>query len=567
MGLTSAMFTGLTGLNANQLIIDTAGDNIANVNTTAFKSNRATFENQFAITIAGGTPPNETSGGTNPSQVGRGTALGSIQRNFEEGALETTGIPTDMAIEGNGLFVVQTPNQGTMFTRDGTFRLDASNTMVTADGFRLQGYGVDVDGNIVQDTLGDINIPLGELNKAQATSLAEFDGNLNANGTLATQGTMIQSQAFVDGGGQPATDASLLTALSDAGNPGVPLFAEGDVITVANAKKGGRQLPEATYTVTANSTLGDYTQFLQNHLGISQDAAAGGTPGVRVSTDADAGGAGRILIEGNPGEDNAIELNLSSIRSSSLNFPAPLQWNETQEANGESVFTSFVAYDSLGTPVQVDLTLTLVQKTDAGPTWRFYAESYDDTDVSPVLGNTGTITFDNDGQLTATDSTEVQIDRNDTGALTPLVMDLNFDAVTGLTTEDSTAVMTRQDGYPTGTLNNFAVGTDGVIIGSFTNGLTETLGQVAMAVFNNSEGLILQPNNMYTVGPNSGQPLITTPETLGAGRVLSGALELSNVDLTREFIGLITATTGFSANGRVISTSNDLLNELLLIAR
>jgi flagellar hook protein FlgE len=111
------------------------------------------------------------------------------------------------------------------------------------------------------------------------------------------------------------------------------------------------------------------------------------------------------------------------------------------------------------------------------------------------------------------------------------------------------------------------VGTDGIITGSFSNGQTRRLGQVALATFTNPEGLVGGANNLFGVGPNSGEPIIAAPQTLGAGRIMGGALELSNVDLTREFIGLITASTGFSASGRVLSTSNDLLNELLLIAR
>src|SRR3990172_6583071 len=108
MGLTTAMFTGLTGLNTNQFRIDTVGDNIANVNTEAFKSNRANFENQLSLVISGGTMPGDVLGGTNPSQIGLGSALGSVKRNFEGGAIETTGVPTDLAIEGDGFFIVKT---------------------------------------------------------------------------------------------------------------------------------------------------------------------------------------------------------------------------------------------------------------------------------------------------------------------------------------------------------------------------------------------------------------------------------------------------------------------------
>jgi flagellar hook protein FlgE len=139
--------------------------------------------------------------------------------------------------------------------------------------------------------------------------------------------------------------------------------------------------------------------------------------------------------------------------------------------------------------------------------------------------------------------------------------------VTGLTSDASALVMTTQDGFAAGTLTNFAVGLDGVITGTFSNGMTRDLGQVVVAQFTNEEGLVASTNNQYLVGPNSGEPVVTVPGMLGAGRVRGGALELSNVDLTREFIGLITASTAFSASGRVLDTSNDLLNELLLLAR
>jgi len=561
MSLTSAMFTGLTGLYANQFIIDTSGDNIANLNTTAFKGNRATFENQFVHTLSGGTPPGTTTGGTNPRQIGKGVALAAIQRNFTPGAVETTGVPTDLAIEGAGFFVVDSPNEGRLYTRDGTFRLDALNTLVTSDGFNVLGYGVDGNFQIDRSTLTRLQIPLGSMGMAKATSNAFFDGNLNANGTIATQGSVLRSQELLGAGGVPATAATLLTDLQDAASPGVPLFAAGDVLTFANVKKGGRQLPQRTLTVTAATTLGDLATAMQNHMGISQDPAAGGTPGVTIDAN------GRILIQGNSGEDNALELDLSAIRSSNVGFPAPFMFTETQAANGESVHTSFIAFDSLGTPVQVGLTMVLVNKTNAGQTWRFYADSYDDTDASPVLGDTGTISFNNDGQVTNVTNNRIRIDRAATGALTPLVIDLDFSRMTGLTTEDSTAVMTLQDGFTTGSLTSFSVGSDGVITGTYSNGLTRPLGQVAVATFTNPEGLLLGANNMYYVGANSGQPRITTPESFGAGRIVAGSLEMSNVDLTREFIGLITATAGFSASGRVISTSNDLLNELLLIAR
>lgn len=565
MALTTAMFTGLTGMNSNQFKIDTIGDNVANVNTTAFKASRATFENQFAITLSNGTGPSDFSGGTNPMQVGLGSQPSSVQRNFGTGALETTGVPTDLAVEGAGFFILDTPDQRA-FTRDGTFRLNADNELVSADGFYVLGYGVNDDFQIEEGQLTPLSIPIGTLSTARQTHEAQLDGNLNADGVVGSQGTVLQSQALVDGSGSPVTADTLLTEVTDPDDPGSPLFAEGDVLTIANAKKGDRQLPEVQYEVTAGSTLGDFLAQLQNTLGINTDTTLGGQPGIRVS-DTDPPGEGVIIVEGNAGEANTLQLELAAILSSNETHPTPFQFNETQEAVGESVFTSFIAYDSLGTPVQVDLTMVLDNKSNTGNTWRFFAASYDDTDSTPVLGDTGTVTFDTDGAVSAVTNEQLLIDRANTGSVTPMQFNLDFSNVTGLTTRDSTLVMTSQDGFGAGTLNNFSVGKDGVITGTFSNGLTRDLGQIVLATFTNQEGLVGGINNLFYTGPNSGEPVITAPGTLGAGQVLGGALELSNVDLTREFIGLITASTGFSAAGRVISTSNDLLNELLLIAR
>ncbi|HZN67984.1 MAG TPA: flagellar hook-basal body complex protein, partial [Tepidisphaeraceae bacterium] len=159
------------------------------------------------------------------------------------------------------------------------------------------------------------------------------------------------------------------------------------------------------------------------------------------------------------------------------------------------------------------------------------------------------------------------IDRNNTGATTPLAINLDFSTMTALTSRDSELLMTVQDGSAIGTLNSFNVGDDGTITGSFSNGLTRTLGRVAMATFSNAAGLVDKGGNQFVAGSNSGVPIITSPLTLGAGSIRSGALELSNVDLSEEFINLIISSTGFSAASRVISTSDQLLTELLNSSR
>jgi flagellar hook protein FlgE len=184
-----------------------------------------------------------------------------------------------------------------------------------------------------------------------------------------------------------------------------------------------------------------------------------------------------------------------------------------------------------------------------------------------MLLGTGTITFDNAGQLVGATNTSISVTRANTGATTPLAVQLDFANLTSLTSRGSELVMTEQDGSATGTLNSFSIGADGTITGSFSNGLTRTLGQVALATFNNPEGLVDRGGNMLIAGANSGVAVITPPQQLGAGSIRSGALELSNVDLSEEFINLIVASTGFTAASRVISTSDRLLTELLNTSR
>jgi len=565
MGLTSSLFTALSGLNTNQFRIDVIGDNIANVNTTAFKSSRSIFETQFAQTLSTGTPPGNTEGGSNPMSVGMGAAVAATQQNMLQGSIETTGVPSDLAIEGQGFFVVRSADNRQAYTRDGSFSLNAQNQLVTADGFFVQGFAVDDDFNIVPGVLVDLTIPLGSLSTARATESAVLNGNLSPTGPasqgVATTGTVLQSNALVsDAGGTPALATDNLTDLRDASDPSTTLFSAGDVITLDGATKGGRDLPTAQFVVgTTGTTLGDLADWLEDVLGINTTAGVPGSPGVTID------GSGRLVVTGNLGEENALQIAASALSSSGSNS-TPLSFSETAAADGNSVFTSFTVFDSLGSAVQVNVTMVLESTSTTGNTWRFYAESSDDADMDLTVG-TGTVTFDAEGKLTAATGTSLQIDRDGTGAADPLSFTLDFSSLTGLDTGQSSLVLASQDGFPPGTLDSFSIGTDGTISGTFTNGLTRTLGRIALATFANPAGLVRETNNLFRSGPNSGEAIITAPLVMGAGRIISGALELSNVDLSREFIGLIAASTGFSAAGRVIATSDELLNELLLLTR
>jgi flagellar hook protein FlgE len=579
MALNSTLFTGLSGLDVNQVRLNVVGNNIANVNTVAFKSSRALFKPQFYVTDVAGTPPSATFGGENPSQRGLGALVSSIEKDFSTGSIEPTGKPTDLAIDGQGFFVVQGRDQ--RFTRDGSFVMNSSNELVTTGGEFVQGFGVDDAGNIIAGTLQNVRIPLGTLTNAKATENVSLVGNLNADGALATGASILNSQAITLAGGGgvgPAPDAgTLLTDVASTTASSTALFAVGDVLTLSG-KRGGRDLSDLTLTVAAGTTLADLTDFFQQGMAIDSipDDGDPTTPEAGVAINA-SGSFATIAITGNRGAENALSLAGTAFTNNSGVSPMTFSEDAASDPVGESVFTSLVAYDSLGTPLTLNVTAVLESKSDTGNTWRFFAASGDDTDAQAfnpaalthpgsILGN-GTLTFDSEGKLVASTGDTLTINRTNTGATPPLALKIDCAARTSLTSRGSDLVMTEQDGSPIGTLDAFSIGANGIITGSFTNGLTRTLGQLAMAAFNNPNGLVDRGSAMFVTGGNSGVPIITSPQQLGSGSIRSGALELSNVDLSKEFINLIISSTGFSASSRVISTSDRLLTELLSASR
>ncbi|MFN7614428.1 MAG: flagellar hook-basal body complex protein, partial [Phycisphaerae bacterium] len=171
MASTTALFTGLSGLNANSRNLDVIGNNIANVNTTAFKSSRLMFSNMFSRNMRAGTAPAETTGGTNPYQIGLGVAISGTQRNMTGGTISASGDARDLAIDGNGFYEVQR-GETQYYTRAGAFRQNAINELTDISGNRVLGYGVDDEFNIIPGILQPLEIPTGQLTIAQATQTA-----------------------------------------------------------------------------------------------------------------------------------------------------------------------------------------------------------------------------------------------------------------------------------------------------------------------------------------------------------------------------------------------------------
>jgi len=570
MSLQTALFSSLTGITSNSKLLAVSGNNIANVNTTAYKKSRITFETQISQRLTSGSAPNGTLGGTNPSQMGLGTRMSSITRDFSTGSLQPTGVNTDMAVEGNGFFIVSSEGN-TRYTRTGNFVLDRDFNLVSAAGGLVQGFGVDSDFNVVEGLLVNMTIPIGVLTIAEATQNVTFAGNLNAGGDAATIGSISTSDVLYSDAlaTTAAVGTDALAGLFDS--TGTALYAAGDIITVDGVTKGGAALGVRTFEIgpantTASdgfgTTLDDFALFLDNVLGIdtTQPTTVTSTPGITIV-------GGQILVESNIGEDNGILFSASSIKN---NNAVSYGFTGTQEANGESTRTTFVAFDSLGSEVVIDLRFILESKTTTGATWRYYADSTNDTDQDLHLG-TGVLSFDTEGNLLTVTNPSISIDRVNTGAVTPMNITLQFTdpfaTVTSLTDTSSQIAARNQDGSQIGTLEDFSVGEDGTISGVFSNGLLRSLGRIPLAVFANNNGLEEFGGSLYRPTINSGIATVVSPGQGGSGRVIGRSLELSNVELAEEFINLISASTGFSASSRVLTTSDDLIQELLAAVR
>ncbi len=588
MASYTALNTAFSGMSVHARNLDVIGNNIANANTTAFKGSRMLFEPVFYRTQNIGSAPIDDHGGTNPTQVGLGASIAGTQQDFRTGSISATGDPRDLAIDGKGFFAVQRGSD-TLYTRNGAFRQDSEGKLVTIDGWRVQGFRVDNEFNIIPGALGELDIPVGRMKIAQATREVRFAGNLDADGLVATRGTHVQfggtsttGLQLVPGATNPAPtgdkleSSSLLREIEDplAPGSGTPLFGVGQKFELRNISKGGRILPTTALDIAAATTLQDLMDFVTSVLGLRTDLGTnpdGNQPG--VSLDA---ANGLLSIHGNTGEANDLEIDPGDVRLIGTDgklVRSPFDVQAKAQADGESVRTAFVVYNSLGSPTKIDAAMTLVSRGPAGTTWRYDLDRFEEGALTNPQVLTGTMTFDEFGVIDAPEPITLTLSQTAAGAQSPQEVTLTFTGtpeqagVSALADVQSSLASSYQDGSPIGTLASYGTDESGVITGTFTNGLSRTLGQVALATFINPEGLVDEGDNLFRIGANSGPAAITEPGDLGTGQIVGGSLEASNVDLGTEFIKLIQTSTGYSANTRVIRTTDELMQQLLTLGR
>lgn len=539
-----SLFAGVSGLRTHQTRMDVIGNNIANVNTVGYKGSRVTFQDVLSQTIRNATAPAGIIGGTNPQQVGLGVSLGTIDVNHTQGNIQMTGIATDLALEGDGYFVV-TDGARQYYTRAGVFGLDKLGNLVNStNGMYVAGWRADDNGNIdTTQPIKTLQIPLGLTSPPKATKTVVFGGNLNAdaNGTLTLSGASFTVEDETND-----IVAEFSVTLKPTG-----AFNEYEMIVTRD--DGGSFIDIAPNG--SNTTLSSFrtTLVVQYNNGnwelVPKDGSA-----LEAKFEVD-GATYTLQLSKSPiSFDATNSLDLSDLFdvtevavSSTGTFtykPAVVQ--QTTEV-----------YDSLG---RAHTIVTVFEKTGAN-TWTWT--------VNPPKafgGNVGSgvLTFDDTGR-----NPQVTVDSTLTfkpGDANELTISFDFSAMTKYSDETSLFLL-AQDGYPYGTLEGFSIDTNGVLIGEFSNGLTRALGQIAVASFANPQGLLRAGENLFAASNNSGTANIGVAGVGGRGTLTPGAIEMSNVDLSQEFTEMIITQRGFQANSRIITASDEMLQELVNLKR
>ena len=656
--VSTALYTGLSGLRVHQTYIDVIGNNLANVSTPGFRGSRTTFSDILSFTVRSGSGPNGNFGGVNPLQIGHGAILATVDTDTSQGTFQDTGRSLDVALQGRGFFTL-TDGVQQFYSRVGTFGIDADRTLVdTRSGLRVVG-----------STGANITVPVTDTKPAVATTSVRFQGNLPArvggpleeivqssvplkSGTPATKqgagtagaGNQFDLTAFagktvlvsINGGAQqtvtfPAstfgagpvnastvaaqfTLAGLSVAADDTAGTldfstlrlgsaatlkfddgpsangmlnalGLDALLESGTETTATGTTDLAQLTSrnSAYAVgdsiTISGTNPDGTAFSDSFVYGPQPANDGTTLDDMLTFIRNTVDSAQADVELTPDGNIRLfaldkqEADLSLFIGDSASNPGRNSWANfevAQEGTGpDTAVTSIDVVDSRGLTHPV--TMTFTRSTTDATIWDMSAE---------IDSGEGTITQASIGQIRFNDNGSFNVIGGGTNSLVfswdgiaaaqSVVVDLGtsggFDGVAMLG-NSSTVAAVDQDGFQAGTLLNVGFNTEGQLVGYYSNGQSATLDTLRISMFSNEGGLVRSGDTLFVESPNSGDSIATTANAAGSGSVRAGQLENSNVDIAREFVNLIEAQRGFQANSRVITTTDQILAELINIVK
>ena len=600
MGFDS-LFTGISGLNAYQDQIDLISNDIANVGTVGFKGQDMTFADLFYQSQGYASGPTQSSGGINPQQIGLGVKVNSIDTDFSQGGLETTGINTNLAVNGDGFFILQNEDGSgqPIYTRDGDFSLNSNGLLYDpASGMAVQGYMANSAGVVTAGGVtSNITIPIGLESQATGTGFGTKIGPAgDDNFDVAMGGNLDQSQwqaeeqGIIDGTGPGSgqTDTISTTVYDSLGNAHqafvkyVPEATGATPASVAETGAGGDTTGAVTVTPGSLANVITITSQGPGNGYTISDAngnATTGTAGEAMTFD----GASFTLSTPEPALGNA---NTLTITGATTGLPSSVN-NSSGTAVAPATRWKVEVYFTDGTDVNGQ------SATEASPAtlgYAYYDQNGQFINTSSSLGTAGSaLTTDLHtlgSQPSIADGDELNISAwgvlNGNGASAPTgsgvgvaatgPIGLDFSNTTSLAAASGsaagsgyTATVISQNGYAAGTLSNITVGQDGTITGSFTNGQDKTLGQVALATFQNEGGLSRVGGNGFQTTANSGLAQVSTANKGRFGAIIAGSLEESNVSLADEFTKMIVAQRAFEANTRGISTADQNLQDVIAL--
>jgi len=540
MGLSSSMYTGISGLTNTGQQMNVIGNNIANVNTLGFKGARMYFEDFISQEI-------NTAGGT--SQVGRGTAIGAIYSDFGQGAFETTNEATDLAIGGKGLFKVKVRGEDTVYyTRAGNFRFDKAGYLVDPHGYVLQGW---------------------EIERSSGASLASAGGS----------GSETTSSSGIRGAGAPKDIRLDGFTCSPQSTQNVTMVCNLD------ASDGNDNTTDATdpyfamfknWDGTAEVPLGDTAYEYQNTLKIYDEGGTSHNLTVYFDQVTDSNAGGKIMWEYMVTIDPVADgrtlggTNVADTSAAGVLMIGSLTFNSGGQLEGMSAFTlpsGSSNFKSLASWEPAEFNSDGQPVCCANFTGISNASAATQSSASLISVNFGMTNADpTSGWATSTTSNASMVGTSLNNLIEFADPELNSLATTSFSGSSST-LFQSQDGYTFGFLQSVSVDRDGILSGSYSNGQNIELYQVTLYDFVNKWGLHREGSNLFSQTLDSGEATAGPANANGYGSIASNSLEQSNVDLAKEFVKMISAERSYQADSKTITTVDNMLQTTIMMKR
>ena len=596
-----SLYSGVAGLKVHQTRMDVIGNNIANVNTTAYKSQSVTFSELMYQTTSNASGPNATTGtaGVNAKQIGLGVSTGAISTAITTaGSAQTTGNAFDIRISGDNFFVVNNGSTN-FFTRDGSFYVDsAGNLAMQSNGYNVMGWGVDPDtGKIKQGNVTALRI-MSEENKTyepEATSAAYVSGIVDKNDTNinSSSGRLI-NLTFYDNLGYSYTAKMSMHATSDEGQ----FYLQLDDV-----------LDEKGESITKTMDAAQLSDILK--LGTTQSVnvkeSYNPSSETLAVTEKDAGTGKDVTVKYSVATSYSAEDSTYTIKVTDSNGAAVTDLSKLKDALGGTAPSGLTNGASAGTYTIKKADAENLKTSDAGQlaTMKLlFGTSNASAELTKyTIGDSGTLDVtektitgglikyntDTGAFISANgNTTGLTLDFNDNykknGQTTATSLgnfsDITLDMTTTQNANNGGSSTLASDtggvgelagvgtGRKLGSMTGISISNNGEVYASYDNGMSRLLGQIASAEFTNASGLEKVGDNLYQETLNSGSfDGIGVDITVGGGSMNTGQLEMSNVDLANEFTSMITTQRGFQANSRIITTSDSMLEELVNLKR